>query len=108
VDRVIQQTIVLILTPIFDPEFSESSFGYRPFRSALGAVKQVQKIIRSGRRQPAEKDHHEGHEEHEEELKNRTLAVIFQLGVAEVDQQANFHASQFHETYELLVILDNT
>lgn len=33
VDRVIQQAIVLILTPIFDPDFSESSFGYRPFRS---------------------------------------------------------------------------
>ena len=50
-DRVIQQAIVLVLTPIFDPEFSESSFGYRPFRSAQDAVRQVQSIIRSGRRQ---------------------------------------------------------
>jgi RNA-directed DNA polymerase len=49
-DRVIQTAIVLALTPIFDPEFSESSFGYRPHRSAQGAVKQVQKIIRGGRR----------------------------------------------------------
>ena len=49
-DRVIQTAIVLVLTPIFDPEFSESSFGYRPHRSAQGAVKQVQTIIRGGRR----------------------------------------------------------
>ncbi|MFG0262352.1 MAG: hypothetical protein ACF788_08175 [Novipirellula sp. JB048] len=33
-DRVIQTAIVLVLTPIFDPEFSVSSFGYRPHRSA--------------------------------------------------------------------------
>ena len=49
-DRVIQTAIVRVLTPIFDPEFSESSFGYRPHRSAQDAVKQVQTIIRGGRR----------------------------------------------------------
>jgi RNA-directed DNA polymerase len=49
-DRVIQTAIVLVLTPIFDPEFSGSSFGYRPLRSAKGAVKQVQTIIRSKHR----------------------------------------------------------
>ena len=50
IDRVIQQAIVLVLTPFFDPDFSESSFGYRPYRSAQDAVRQVQTIIRSGRR----------------------------------------------------------
>ena len=30
VDRLVQQAIAQVLTPIFDPEFSESSFGYRP------------------------------------------------------------------------------
>lgn len=50
IERVIQQAIVLVLTSIFDPEFSESSFGYRPYRSAQDAVRQVQTIIRSGRR----------------------------------------------------------
>ena len=49
-ERVIQTAIVLVLTPIFDPEFSRSSFGYRPIRSAQGAVKQVQTIIRNKRR----------------------------------------------------------
>ncbi|MEM0926483.1 MAG: reverse transcriptase domain-containing protein [Planctomycetota bacterium] len=42
-DRLIQAAIVLILTPIFDPHFSESSFGFRPKRSAHGAAKQVGK-----------------------------------------------------------------
>jgi RNA-directed DNA polymerase len=47
-DRVIQQAICQVLTPIFDPEFSESSFGFRLNRSAHGAAKQVQRIIRQG------------------------------------------------------------
>ncbi len=47
-DRLIQQAIVQVLVPIFDPTFSESSFGFRPKRSAHDAAKQVQKIIRQG------------------------------------------------------------
>ncbi len=47
-DRVIQQAILQVVQPIFDPEFSESSFGFRPGRSAHGAVKQVRKILDSG------------------------------------------------------------
>ena len=50
VDRVILQALQQVLTPIFDPSFSESSFGYRPGRSAHGAVKQVQRFIRDGHR----------------------------------------------------------
>ena len=46
-DRLIQTAIVLILNQIFDPDFSDSSFGYRPIRSAHGAVKQIQTIIGS-------------------------------------------------------------
>ena len=40
-DRVIQQAISQVLNPIFDPEFSESSFGFRKGSSAHGAVRQV-------------------------------------------------------------------
>ena len=47
-DRLVQQAILQILTPIFDPDFSESSFGFRPKRSAHGAIKQVQLYIRAG------------------------------------------------------------
>lgn len=50
VDRVIQQAIAQVLTPLFDPDFSESSFGFRPRRSAKQAVKQVHSIIKTGRR----------------------------------------------------------
>jgi len=50
VDRVIQQAIAQVMTPIFDPQFSESSFGFRPKRSAHGAVKQVQAYVKAGYR----------------------------------------------------------
>ena len=49
-DRVIQQAIAQIVTPIFDPEFSNNSFGFRPGRNGQQAVKQVQGIIKEGRR----------------------------------------------------------
>ena len=45
-DRLLQQAIVQVLTPVFDPSFSESSHGFRPHRSAHGAAKQVQRTIR--------------------------------------------------------------
>ena len=47
-DRVVQQAIAQVLTPLFDPGFSESSFGFRPRRSAHGALRQVQRHIRAG------------------------------------------------------------
>ena len=37
-DRVIQQAIAQVLTPIFDPNFSEHSFGFRPGRNGQQAV----------------------------------------------------------------------
>ncbi len=46
----IAQAIHQVLTPIFDPDFSESSFGFRPWRSAHGAVRQVQRFIGEGYR----------------------------------------------------------
>lgn len=50
VDRLICQAIGQVLTPIFDPDFSASSFGFRPGRSAHGALRQVQRHIRQGYR----------------------------------------------------------
>ena len=47
-DRVIQQAIAQVLEPLFDPGFSESSFGFRPGRSAHQAVKQIQSFIKDG------------------------------------------------------------
>ena len=44
-DRVIQQAIAQVLTPIFDPGFSESSHGFREQRSAHGALKQIKRYV---------------------------------------------------------------
>ena len=49
-DRVIQQAICQILSPVFDPHFSEASFGFRPSRSAHQAVKKVLNDIQKGYR----------------------------------------------------------
>jgi len=55
-DRVIQQAIAQILAPIFDPDFSEFSFGFRVGRSAHGAVRQVCEYIRQGYRMAVDMD----------------------------------------------------
>ncbi|HET6569045.1 MAG TPA: group II intron reverse transcriptase/maturase [Rhodothermales bacterium] len=49
-DRLIQQAIQQVLTPIFDPTFSESSYGFRPGRSAHQAVLQAQAHVANGKR----------------------------------------------------------
>ena len=49
-ERLVQQAILQVLQPIFDPGFSESSFGFRPRRSAHGAIKQVRSYIQQGYR----------------------------------------------------------
>ncbi len=55
-DRLIQQAIAQVLQPIFDPHFSESSFGFRPGRSAHNAVHQVRDFIRKGYRVAVDAD----------------------------------------------------
>ncbi len=40
-DRIIQQAIAQVLTPIYKPKFSEGSYGYRPNRSAKDAIQKV-------------------------------------------------------------------
>jgi RNA-directed DNA polymerase len=49
-DRFIQQAMLQVLQPQFDPTFSESSFGFRPGRGAHDAVCQAQRYVQSGRR----------------------------------------------------------
>lgn len=49
-DRVIQQAINQVLTPIIDPTFSTSSHGFRPGCNAHGAVKQLRGFIAEGNR----------------------------------------------------------
>lgn len=49
-DRMIQQALLQVLQPIFDPTFSDSSFGFRPGRSAHGAVQRAREYVAAGYR----------------------------------------------------------
>jgi group II intron reverse transcriptase/maturase len=50
VDRLIQQALHQVLQPLFEPTFSEGSYGFRPGRGAHQAVRQAQAYIREGKR----------------------------------------------------------
>lgn len=47
-DRLIQQAIHQVLSPMWEPDFSESSFGFRPYRNAGKAIKHAQTHINAG------------------------------------------------------------
>jgi RNA-directed DNA polymerase len=49
-DRLIQQALLQVLTPIFDPGFSDASFGFRPRRSTHQAVVRARDHIAAGHR----------------------------------------------------------
>ena len=48
-DRVVQAALKLIMETIFDPEFSNSSYGFRPGKNQRQAVEAAQKIVKSGK-----------------------------------------------------------
>ncbi|MCC5939894.1 MAG: group II intron reverse transcriptase/maturase [Lunatimonas sp.] len=48
VDRVVQQAIAQILTPLYEPQFSEHSYGFRPKRNAHQALKKCRDYITEG------------------------------------------------------------
>ena len=56
IDRMIQQAIVQVLQPIYEPLFSENSYGFRPKRSAHQAIKQALKYYNEGYRQVVDLD----------------------------------------------------
>lgn len=49
VDRMIQQMLLQVLQPIFDPTFSEHSYGFRPGRSAHDALRAAQRYAQAGK-----------------------------------------------------------
>jgi RNA-directed DNA polymerase len=49
-DRLIQQALLQVLQPFFDPTFSDSSFGFRPGRSAHQALEKAREHIATGHR----------------------------------------------------------
>lgn len=48
-DRVVQTAIKNILEPIFEPSFSDNSYGFRPGRNQQQAVEAAQRIVQSGK-----------------------------------------------------------
>lgn len=55
-DRVIQQAIAQGLGPIWDPDFSDRSYGFRPGRSAHGAIYRLRDDLQTGRRTAVDLD----------------------------------------------------
>lgn len=47
-DRMIQQAVAQVLQPIFEPTFSENSFGFRPGRNTHGALLRAQEYVQQG------------------------------------------------------------
>lgn len=48
IDRIIQQAIAQVITPIYEPLFSDGSYGYRPHRSARQAIQKVREYAEEG------------------------------------------------------------
>lgn len=55
-DRVVQMAVLLILEPIFEADFLDCSFGFRPKRSAHGALEEIRKNLEAGRREVYDAD----------------------------------------------------
>ncbi|PYV79675.1 MAG: hypothetical protein DMG93_20410, partial [Acidobacteria bacterium] len=47
-DRVVQTAAKLLLEPIFEADFDPNTYGYRPKRSAQGAIQKVHKLVCEG------------------------------------------------------------
>ena len=55
-DRVVQMAVLLILEPIFEADFRDSSFGFRPGRSAHDALDAIREQLRRGKREVYDAD----------------------------------------------------
>ena len=55
-DRIVQTAVLLVLEPIFEADFLDCSFGFRPSRSAHDALDAIEKNLRAGRRQVYDAD----------------------------------------------------
>jgi group II intron reverse transcriptase/maturase len=50
IDRFVQQSISQVLSEIYEPTFSEGSYGFRPGRSAHGAIEQARQFVDAGKK----------------------------------------------------------
>jgi RNA-directed DNA polymerase len=56
VDRFIQQALHQVLQPIFEPSFSDASYGFRPGRNAHQALRQARQYVAQGKRWVVDRD----------------------------------------------------
>ena len=56
VDRIVQMALLIVLQPIFEADFDEGSFGYRPGRSAHQALDAIREQLRQGRTEVVDAD----------------------------------------------------
>jgi RNA-directed DNA polymerase len=47
-DRVVQMAVKLVIEPIFEADFDDSAYGYRPRRDAADAIKEVHRLLQRG------------------------------------------------------------
>jgi RNA-directed DNA polymerase len=55
-DRVVQTAAKLVIEPIFEADFDEAAYGYRPRRSAHDAIRIVHKALDDGRTEVVDAD----------------------------------------------------
>jgi RNA-directed DNA polymerase len=55
-DRTVQMAVKMLIEPIFEADFHENSFGYRPKRRAHEAIEAINKALRNGRREIVDAD----------------------------------------------------
>ena len=55
-DRIVQMAVLLVLEPIFEVDFVDSSYGFRPGRSAHGALAEIRQHLQAGRREVYDAD----------------------------------------------------
>ena len=48
IDRIVQQAIAQVLVPLYEPQFIDGSYGYRPNRSAQMAIQKVKEYAEEG------------------------------------------------------------
>ena len=103
-DRVAQMAAVLVLEPIFEADLEPEQHAYRPDRSALDAVRQVERLLRSGHTEVVDADlsgyfdsipHHELMKSASRRISDgrmlRLLVMWLEAPVEETDATGNHH-----------------
>jgi RNA-directed DNA polymerase len=103
-DRVVQMAVVLVLGPIFEADLEPGQHAYRPGRSALDAVRQVERLLRTGHTEVVDADlsgyfdiipHHELLKSVSRRISDgrllRLLKMWLEAPVEETDAKGNCH-----------------